>query len=651
MQQVKKKKSKYHLATKNVSFRKLAVQFKKMGIKNNKFMLRLYDKRLLNIDPLSDNLTIKEQGIVIREIKRNPWYFLREIVKIAVPGGSKHYELHRGNCALTWCLINNISTIVELPRQHGKSISTIAFYLWIYLFGTENSEISFSNKLLSDSKLNLKRFKKMRELLPMYLQLYNKKDADNLTSIDSESRGNAITAKPSPISEEMADQLGRGCTEPCQWYDEFAFLKFNEIVYQSATPAQSQASEEAKANGRPYHILITTTPGDLMSGHGIFARKFFDGAKPFVEDLYDYDEEKLADYISKSRNQFLHIRFSYKQLGRSEEWFKLQCSKLDYNWEKINREVLIQWNKASGASPFSEDQIAILSNNKRDAIGTLVINGYLFNFYKRFDWIKTRVLIGVDVSSGMDQDSSAITISDANTLEVLADFNNSQIDTRDLSDLLLELTDIYLPNSVLFIERNSYGKGVIDNLLRTSASKKIYYEIKKVQAEKKITDVKKQKLNGNRTKVYGINTDKKTRPEMIELLRSIVQDDYEKLNSGKLIDDIVGLERNKKGKIEHSSVSHDDNLFSYLMIRWAWAFGTNLGHFYISTKNSLNSSSPDTMKRAFTSIMTVNKLSKQKLDPNSSMGMVNDFYNKQADEKIKKSTGKSKLFQEILRYN
>ena len=54
----------------------------------------------------------------------------------------------------------------------------------------------------------------------------------------------------------------RGCTQPCQWYDEFAFLKYNDIIFASATPANSQASLEAKRNGKPYHICISTTPGD-----------------------------------------------------------------------------------------------------------------------------------------------------------------------------------------------------------------------------------------------------------------------------------------------------------------------------------------------------------------------------------------------------
>lgn len=35
-----------------------------------------------------------------------------------------------------------------------------------------------------------------------------------------------------------------------------AFLKYNDIIYASATPANSQASLEAKNNGKPYGKLI-----------------------------------------------------------------------------------------------------------------------------------------------------------------------------------------------------------------------------------------------------------------------------------------------------------------------------------------------------------------------------------------------------------
>jgi len=46
----------------------------------------------------------------------------------------------------------------------------------------------------------------------------------------------------------------------------------------------------------------------------------------------------------------------------------------------------------------------------------------------------------------------------------------------------------------------------------------------------------------------------------------------------------------KNSKIEHGDVSHDDLLFAYLVIRWIWTYGTNLGHFFIYKNKTLTGS-------------------------------------------------------------
>lgn len=578
----KTRKVYYHTNTENVSFLKMYRILKDLGIEKCKFHLKLYDKDLAYINPHDPNLTTAQKAKVINEIKRNFWYFAREVVRIPVSGGVKGYEIHRGNLAMSWCVLNNINTIIELPRQNYKSISACVLYLWIYNYATVNSEIALLNKKYDDSKMNLRRIKEIRDELPDYLRLVDERnDKNNLTYLESSLTSNKLVAKPTAIDESGADQLGRGCTQPCQWYDEFAFLKFNDIVYASATPAQSQAALEAKANSKPYHKLITTTPGDLKNGAGVYAKKFFDRAAMFDEKMYDWKKKEIEEYIKlNSKNNFVYIEFSYKQLGRSEEWFEQQCRDLDQDWFKIRREILLQWNKSSDVSPFTEEQIERLYKNVRDPVATLpVCKYYMFNLYKDFDWRKT-LIIGVDVSGGMSRDGSAITIADGETLEILADFNNNVVDCIDLAEILVELCTKFFTNGPLVIERNSYGKDLIDFLLRTPIANRLYYEIKKTKAEKKVVDVKHQHFETRQTRVYGVNTDTATRPQMIDLLRHIVNDEYDKLNSKRIVDDIAGLER-KKGKIEHGDITHDDNLFSYLVLRWVYAYGRNLSHFFI----------------------------------------------------------------------
>ena len=215
----------YHYSTKNISFIKMSKILKDLGIKNNKFFLKLYDKDLEYVDPFDDNLSIEIQAKIIREIKRNFWYFIREVVRIVVPGGTKPYELHRGNLAMSWCLINNINSILILPRQNGKSIGAVAYYLWLYNFGTTNSEISFMNKKYQDSQLNLRRLKEMREALPMFLQIYDpRNDTNNLTRLVNSTTNNKIIAMPTANDEASADNLGK---VEFPIYSGLPILKFN----------------------------------------------------------------------------------------------------------------------------------------------------------------------------------------------------------------------------------------------------------------------------------------------------------------------------------------------------------------------------------------------------------------------------------------
>lgn len=360
-------------------------------------------------------------------------------------------------------------------------------------------------------------------------------------------------------------------------------------------PAQSQSALEAKNNKKPHFKVLTTTPGNLSSPHGKYAKDMIDSAAEFDEHMYDWSKDELDNFLDKnSDNDFIYIRFTYKQLGRSEKWFREQCRNLNNDIEKINREILIQWAKSTDNSPFAADRIDRLHQHKADVIATLPIlnNSYILNIYKDFDW-NSKILIGGDFGGAETRDGSALSICESDSLQVAADFNNNKADAVDMANIVLELMTKYLPNSVFIPERNSYGKAVIDILLRTSVANRIYYEYKEEMAETKLTDghVKKERI---RVKKYGVHTDSQTRPLMMDILMDMVENDYKNILSPRVIEDITTLERKKNGKIEHADTkiagksAHDDNLFSYLMVRYIWNYGKNLSRFLIYKKSKDN---------------------------------------------------------------
>lgn len=198
----------YDFNTKNTSFIKIAKQLKDEGIKNYKFMLQLFDPSIAGLDPHDEeNLTLEQKVRIQREVRINPWYFLRECVRIPESGGSIPFQAHRGNIAQSFCLFNNIDVIECLPRQNGKTIGAVSDYLWIYHFATINTNMLFSNKQLADSQLNIKRFNDMTDALPKYLlaHLDEKMDTNNLNNIRCDSTNNTITAMSTAKDEASAD--------------------------------------------------------------------------------------------------------------------------------------------------------------------------------------------------------------------------------------------------------------------------------------------------------------------------------------------------------------------------------------------------------------------------------------------------------------
>lgn len=63
-------------------------------------------------------------------------------------------------------------------------------------------------------------------------------------------------------------------------------------------------------------------------------------------------------------------------------------------------------------------------------------------------------IIGVDVSSGIHKDSSAITVIDSETTKVIATFKSNFITMPELADLIYQFVSNYAKNAIVNIENN-----------------------------------------------------------------------------------------------------------------------------------------------------------------------------------------------------
>ena len=421
------------------------------------------------------------------------------------------------------------------------------------------------------------------------------KPKNNAESLEHVLNGNRIVTKPAARNKAGADGLGRGCTTPMVWYDEYAFILYNSIIYAAATPAFVTAAQNAAKNHAPYGILITTTPGDMTSDEGQSAFRTKELATKFEEEFYDlsYQEIKEIQNLNDS-STFMYARFTYQQLGSGVEYFKRMVKELEKNWPKIRREVLLEWSNSSDNSPFTKRDLDIVKTKIRQPIYSIMLNRlYKMNIYKRVDLRRHPPIIGVDVSGGYNKDSSAITIIDSETTDVIGTLNCNYISIPELAKCIYELVVKYMPNAIVNIERTGgFGSSVIAILKKSKIKRNLYYEIKDRTTEERVegftVNKRKQKV-----KVYGFDETKNSRNMLMEILRDRMDNHKSRFIANIIYEELCTLEVKKNGKIEHADNAHDDQIFSYLMALFVWYYGKNLMETYGLDKRMIHTDSEE----------------------------------------------------------
>lgn len=523
--------------------------------------------------------------------------FIREVVRIPSSGKPIMYKLTRGNLALNFCLCLNLNTFYEISRQQGKTVSVAIRLLYIYNFGTTNSKMAFLHKGMDGAKDNLQTLKDIRDMLPSYLIMKERvmpdgkvdKGKNNTNEVVNPFNNNTIKTYASATNKARAASLLRGKTLTVMWYDEYGFLPYNDVIYMNAAPAFKTAATIAKQNGSPHGIIITTTPGFMTTPEGQEAYHTKEMATKFSESWYDKSYAELMSIIgANTKSDFVYIKFSYQQLGCSEQWFNEVCKLLKNDWPSIRREILLEWATGVENSPFKEEDLDTISGLLRQPISEVYLLGkYRFETYLQADTRTYPALIGVDVSGGYKQDSSTITVVDSLTTKVLGCMNCNYISTLDLARCIEFIVKNWMPNAIVNVERNGgFGATVIAKLIKMGLKKNLYYEIKDVVVEERQDGVHsyKQKV---RTKVYGLTSTKAIRQLLIDILLERVENHKDKIISPIIYNELLGMEIKRNGKIEHSASTHDDQVFSMLMALYMWYEGVNMAERFGLRKTTI----------------------------------------------------------------
>ena len=568
----------YHTNTDNLSFIETHLQLKKRGIRNNKFFLELRNPELgaEGFTPHAPNLTLEQKAMIAVECSMNPWYFFREVVRIPVAGGESKFLLHLGNLAMLWLMMHNVNSIVLLPRQNFKTMSAITYFLHAYELATSNSTIVFSNKAQEDSKNNLERFKDIRNLLPQWLLKTDHRDVDNKTGISSASTNNSIQTKAGATDERAADKMGRGMTVPFLWFDEFAFLKYNNIIYEAATLAHQQAAQDAERNRKPHFKLITTTPNNADIDEGAYCMEMINKAAKFGEWWYDKDDGEVRQLLANtSENDFAYMKYDWRDLGRDEEWYVDNCRAVNMDRLKIRREINLEWTLGTDKSVFAEELLEKAQSLTKPSV-SVPFGDWSLEAVEMPEPGRP-VIIAADVAAGLDQDSSALAVIDAITMRILAWFKSATIEIKDFIELIELAHKVFFPSAPVVVERSPISLAMIEIMMEGPLKQWLVYEVpddKTVETPAPGVNRRSRKTNfggSQDRRRYGVVTSVTSRAGMMDILRHDLIHNPDVFQSAELMDEIAGLQRNKSGRIEHAQGKHDDLLMAYLVGRWALA--------------------------------------------------------------------------------
>lgn len=560
-----------HYKTKNNSFLKVHLFLKQKGIKNNSFFLELFDETLEEVDPFDeDNLTDEQKQRILVECTRNPWYWLRECVSVAVSGVSR-YELSLGNLALSWASLNNLNSYTIMPRQCGKTYGELAILTWILYFGGHNTEMVLVAQRDKNLINNMNRIRSIRDNMPKYLILRDRRDRDGAELIDFKPLGNKISKQTTGTNETEADSNGRGLSLPVIYSDETAFTKHMNVFYKSLVLAHTTVARRAEQNGLPHFIALTTTAGYLNNEDGVWAHNFWLNCFPFSEELYDLSIEEVKELIrNEAKANYLAIEYQYWDLGKGDDYFEEQCKALDYDQDAIDREVLCKWKAVSTVHPLGQQVLVLLDKNKRQPIHTVILNKiFRMKMYKdpeTLDW-SIPYIIGGDCANNVGSDYSALVVLNPYTYEVVATIRTNMFSTMLFAGMLADLMTKYFYRSILVLERNLNGATIIDRLIEInfSLASRIYGPL----------DEKTKQI-----KEFGINTNEQSRKMVYgQVLKIAVDDSYDRIYDRVIIDEISALITTRNGRIDHPVGGHDDLLISYLFTRWFLLFGNNIDRY------------------------------------------------------------------------
>lgn len=598
--------------TKNESFKRMAVLYREMGVKNCLWPLALMQPELQGIDPHSEDLSDVQKVMIGLECRYNFWYYLREVVRIPPVAGPEPipYSANRGNLALAWTFLNNIDVANIQPRQTGKSVGTDVIMDWLIYIGASNTKVNMITKDHTLRMANVERLKKIRDLLPSYLVNITSKDSDNQTDLTCKALDNAYITGVGQTSESAANNLGRGLTSPVTHIDEGPFIRFIGTTIPAALASGTAARDEARRYGRPYGNIFTTTAGKKDDRDGRFMYDLIHGGAVWSELFLDApNREALITMVKRNcsgRKTLINATFSHRQLGKTDEWLYEAIANSGASGEEADRDFFNVWTSGTQSSPLSVQLNETIRNSEIDPPHQEISrDSYIIRWYHSEDELfeimeENHVILGLDTSDAIGRDAIAMVFTNSKDLSVVGAATINETNLIRFAKFLAEVLIKY-PKVILIPERKSSAQAIIDALLihlpreGIDPFKRIYNHVVDHRDERPKDFEEIQTSMGRRgtafydrwKKVIGFNTTGQSRDVLYStVLQNAAKEAGHLVRDRTLSNEIRGLVV-KDGRIDHGNSGNDDMVIAWLMSHWMLTHSKNLAYYGIDTTRAL----------------------------------------------------------------
>ena len=469
------------------------------------------------------NPNLKRYGVPIQYTKeqveeyikcaKDVEYFARNYVKIVnVDHGLMPFKMWDFQAKMLHTFADNRFSICKLPRQVGKSTTSIAYILWLVLFTDQQNVAILANKGSLARDL-LAKLQLAYEYLPIWLQqgvvVWNK------GNIELENGSKVLAAATSSSAV-------RGGSFNLIFLDEFAHVQRNlaDAFFASTYPTIS--------SGKTTKIIIVSTP--LGMNH--FYRMWTDAIE--------------------GNSEYAPVEIMWSDVpGRDEEWKKQTIA--NTSEEQFRQEFECEFI-GSSSTLINPTKLRELTHKRpqKDKFG--------LDYYEAPDPKKSYIMV-FDVSEGVGGDYSALSVFDVSQVPYrqVAKYRDKNVSPLLFPDVVYRFARWY-NNAYVLGETNNIGQQVVNSLFMDLEYENVIASFSKGKAIK---------VGGgfSAKSAFGVRTTKQVKKIGCSNLKTIIESDKLLITDFDTIEELTTFVEDKDTyKAEEGC--HDDLAMTLVLFGW-----------------------------------------------------------------------------------